>query len=125
MQSTGTWRDDQGLLILENVATGSSRRRSVENRVSYIEIGDALYYFDAKGDGNQTVDRTIALRGNKAEGIYLDDTSLAFMSKRRSYHVMRTELRHIQIKGRTLEFTELYFHANLLTGSRIWTLQRR
>jgi hypothetical protein len=87
-------------------------------------VGDALYYFDAKGDGNQTIDRTISLRGNKAEGLYLDKISLAFMSKRRSFHVMRTELRHLKVTGGKLEFTELYFHNNLLTGSRVWTLAR-
>ncbi|MEH6583877.1 MAG: DUF4124 domain-containing protein [Halioglobus sp.] len=123
VRSTGTWRDKEGLLILENRASGS-RNRVNETRVSYIEVGDALYYFDAKGDGNQNVDRTIALRGNKAEGLYLDNNSLAFMSKRRSYHVMRTEIRHLKVKGRTLEFTELYFHKNLLTGSRVWTVNR-
>ena len=123
VRSTGTWRDSQGLLILENKASGS-RNRVNETRVSYMEVGDAFYYFDAKGDGSQTVDRTISLRGNKAEGLYLDSNSLAFMSKRRSFHVMRTELRHLIVKGRTLEFTELYFHNNLLTGSRVWSLMR-
>lgn len=123
VRSMGTWREDQSMLVLENRQRGS-RRRLDETRVSYIEVGEALYYFDAKGDGNLTVDRTISLRGNKAEGLYLDKTSLAFMSKRRSYHVMRTELRHLEIKGNRMEFTELYFHANLLTGSRIWTLTR-
>jgi hypothetical protein len=123
VSSTATWRGSQGLMILENRARGS-QRRSDEVRVSYIEVGDALYYFDAKGGGNRTVDRTIALRGNMAEGLYLDKDSLAFMSKRRSYHVMRTELRHLMVRGGKLEFTELYFHNNLLTGSRVWTLSR-
>ena len=123
VSSTATWRDSQGLLILENRASGS-RNRVNETRVSYIEVGDALYYFDAKGDGNQTIDRTISLRGNKAEGLYLDKISLAFMCKRRSFHVMRTELRHLKVTGGKLEFTELYFHNNLLTGSRVWTLTR-
>ncbi|MEH6581306.1 MAG: DUF4124 domain-containing protein [Halioglobus sp.] len=123
VNSVATWRDDQGLLILENRARGS-KRRTDETRVSYIEVNEGLYFFEAKGGGNQTSSRTIALRGNQAEGLHLDKSSLAFMSKRRSYHVMRTELRHLKVKNNRLEYTELYFHKNILTGARLWTLRR-
>lgn len=123
VRSTGTWRSKDSLLILENRATGS-RRRGNETRVSYFEVGDLLYYRDAKGDGETTTDRTIALRGNKAEGFYLDEVGFAFMNRPRSFNVVRTELRHLQVKGNRLDYTELYFHQNLLTGSRVWSLSR-
>jgi Domain of unknown function (DUF4124) len=121
--SVGIWRKDEGLLALENKATGS-RRRVNETRVSYIQIDDAVYFREAKGDGTLNMGRTMELRGNQAEGLYLDENSLAFMSTARSYNVMRTEIRHLRVSGRTLEYTELYFHSNILTGSRVWTLSR-
>lgn len=123
VNSVATWSDAQGLLILENRARGS-RRRIDETRVSFIEVGDGLYFFEAKGGGKHTNNRTIALRGNLSEGFHLDETSLAFMSKRRSYHIMRTELRHLKVKNNKLEYTELYFHKNILTGARLWSLAR-
>jgi hypothetical protein len=123
VRSTGTWHKDQGLLALENKATGS-RQRVNEIRVSYIQIDDSVYFREAKGDGTQNIGRTMTLRGNQAEGLYLDENSLAFMSTARSYIVMRTEIRHLRVSGRNLEYTELYFHSNLLTGSRVWTLSR-
>jgi hypothetical protein len=123
VDSTGTWRDAQGLLILENRARGS-RRRVDETRVSFIEIGDALYHFAAKGGGNQSINRTVAQRGNATQGLYLDDTSLAFMSRTRNSNVVRTDIRHLRVSGNNMEYTELFFHNNLLTGSRVWTLRR-
>jgi len=123
VDSTGTWRDSQGLLILENRARGS-RRRVDETRVSFIEVGDALYHFAAKGGGSQSINRTVAQRGNATRGLYLDDISLAFMSRPRNFNIVRTEIRHLKVSGNKMEYTELFFHNNLLTGSRVWTLSR-
>jgi hypothetical protein len=123
VRSTGTWRSGDSRLILENRARGS-RRRVNETRVSFFEVGDVLYFREANGDGQLTTSRTLALRGNKAEGFFLDDVGFAFMNRSRSFNVVRTELRHLQVKGNRLDYTELYFHQNLLTGSRVWSLSR-
>jgi uncharacterized protein DUF4124 len=121
--STGTWKPQESLLVLSHAASGS-RNRVSETRNSYIAVSDALYFFEAPGDAGATIQRTLAQRGNQAEGLYLDDVSLAFMINRRSFNVWRTELRLLVVEGRKLTYTELYFHQNLLTGSRVWSVSR-
>jgi hypothetical protein len=123
VSSIGTWRPRENLLVLANSANGSRRRLS-ETRNSFIAVSDALYFFEVAGDAGKSMQRNMSQRGNQAEGLYLDDVSLAFMINRRSFNVWRRELRLLVVSGRNLTYTELYFHQNLLTGSRVWTVSR-
>ncbi|MEH6588739.1 MAG: DUF4124 domain-containing protein [Halioglobus sp.] len=123
VNSMGTWKPKESLLVLANSASGS-RDRVSETRNSFIAVSDALYFFEAPGDSGATVQRTMAQRGNQAEGLYLDDISLAFMINRRNFNVWQRELRLLVVDGRKLTYTELYFHQNILTGSRVWSVSR-
>jgi hypothetical protein len=123
--TTATWDARQAQFILETNADGSDR--GVEYIDHFLEVGDALYFNERRGSGRGATP-TIALAGNAVEGLFLGDGELAFMFKQRSFQsggsIVRTSVLHLKVGARTLELTELYFHNNILTGSRHWTLQR-
>lgn len=121
--SKAHWYNSGGRLLLSNKTSGSNRR-ATDTEVRYFEVGDAFYYYDTRGDGEDTIERNIKVPGNRSEGLFLDDSSLAFMIKRRQTHIIRTELRLLDIAHSKLRLTELYFRNNLLIGARFWRLKR-
>ena len=48
--------------------------------------------------------------------------AISFADVHRRY-IFRTELRLLTVEEGALTYSELYFHGNLLTGSRVWSLR--
>jgi hypothetical protein len=87
------------------------------------EVGDALYYSEAKEVGS------IAQDGNKVEVLSLNRNMVSFLIKQ---HVPsgphtrrpRVEIRHLEISDRKIKLIELYFYNGMLTDSTTWILHR-
>jgi hypothetical protein len=128
VRSIATWQAQDGLLILENDGLSRELRES-KIRTTYLMISDALYFFESDSITRNSADRTIDLPGNAVEGLFLDEYNLAFKIKVRSFNartgssIVRTELRLLTVDDDALTFSELFFHGNLLTGSRVWQLR--
>ena len=93
------------------------------------EVGDTLYFSDNKSaDFLKTAD-TIARGGNKVEVLALDREKVSFLIKRRirtgaHTRIPRPVVRQLEISGRTLKLIEIYYHNEMLVGSRTWVLKR-
>ncbi len=93
------------------------------------EVGDALYFNDTKSADFIKTEDTIARDGNKVEVLTLDRKKVSFLTKRRMRagahtRIPRPEVRQLEISGRTLKLIELYYHNEMLVGSRTWVLKR-
>jgi hypothetical protein len=116
------WDSHESRLTIE---TDSEAREThaVERTFQRFEVGDALYFTDYKQAD------VIDLEGNKVEVLQITDNKVSFHIKRRIQaggHARRprAEIRYLEISGRAMKFIELYYHNELLTGSKVWTLDR-
>jgi len=71
---------------------------------------------------------TIAVEGNKVEILGLDRKLVSFLIKRRvptgGARIPRAGIRQLEVSTRSFKLTELYYHNEMLTGSRAWVLKR-
>lgn len=115
------WDVFQSRLTLEIDITGE---KTVSKQLIYrFEVGSAFYFNDFN-----SVD-SIALEGNKVELLTLNQNLVSFFIKRRTptrsgITPLRGEIRYIETSDRTLTLVELYYHNQILTGSRTWVLNR-
>lgn len=114
------WDSHIARLTLETDAVGRETH-AVERFFHRLEVGDALFFTDHK------LADIVALEGNKVELLNITHNLVSFIIKRRyqtGSHSRRprTEIRYLEISGRTLKLVELYYHNETLTGSRVWAL---
>lgn len=121
-RTTIDWDSHVSRLTLETDSVGRETH-AVERLFQRFEVGDALYFTDYKQAD------IIALEGNKVEVLNIAQNIVSFITKRHiptGSHARRprAEVRHLEISGRTLKLVELYYHNEMLTGSRVWALDR-
>ncbi|MEH6357652.1 MAG: DUF4124 domain-containing protein [Pseudomonadales bacterium] len=115
------WDSYQSWLTLESDLTGTEVAN--EQLIYRFEVSDALYFSDYKPA------KVLAQEGNKVEVLTLNQDMVSFFIKRRiptaaGARRQRGEIRRLEISGRTLKLTELYYFNEMLMGSRNWTLNR-
>lgn len=119
-RTTVDWDTHMSRLTMETDSVGRETH-AVERLFQRFEVGDALYFSDYKQAD------IIALEGNEVEVLNLTHNIVSFIIKRRiptgsHARIPRAEVRHLEISGRTLRLIELYYHNNMLVGSRTWAL---
>lgn len=122
VRTTIDWDSHVSRLTFESDSEGRETH-TVERIFQRFEVGDALYFTDHK-----QADK-IDLEGNKVEVLNITDNLVSFMIKRRVLTGGRVrrpqvEIRHLVFSGRAMKFIELFYHNELLTGSKVWSLDR-
>lgn len=119
--AAASWNPVDALLVVDSQVSGEeqeSQRLFIKFRVA-----DALYFNTVESAGQ------IDLTGNKVELLSLEDDRVEFVLKNRApgggtSRPLRTEVRHWEVSGSSVMFTELYFRNELLSGSRRWLLTK-
>jgi predicted DNA-binding antitoxin AbrB/MazE fold protein len=111
------WDTRLSRLVMETDAVGRETH-AVERLFQRFQVDDVLYFSDYKQAG------TISLEGNKVEVLNITENAVSFIIKRRiqTRRILRAEVRYLELSDKTLKQIELYYHNDLLTGSRTWAL---
>lgn len=125
-RTTVNWDVHKSRLTLETDSIGKESGVS-KQLMQIFEVGDALYFTNNKPAFSSA--SNIALEGNRVELLTLNKNRVSFLIKQ---HIStaagarrpRGVVRKLELSGRTLKLTELYYHNDMLSDSRSWVLNR-
>ena len=121
-RTTVNWDARNSQLAIETDSVGKESGVN-ERLVQRFEVSDVLYFTDIKQAN------IVAMDGSMVEVLALYPNGVSFFIKQHIPTALgarkpRGEVRHLEISGRTLKLTELFYYNEMFTDSKSWILSR-